>query len=163
MWIRTCSGKWMGRDFTFWSVECINGKGNRSFWLVKRPKGANRYILWLAVRKSRKIKFWFCYLLAFKDNAFKAVKRDTNSKQDTWKGYQWSGVGLRGGTFRYKTFLSTPTPPHPHPHPLHRRKGAWKPSFSNSSIIQIQRKLMVNECLRIRWKTAHFCILNFSW
>ena len=28
----------MGRDFTFSSVECINRKGNRSFWLVKRPQ-----------------------------------------------------------------------------------------------------------------------------
>ena len=28
----------MGRDFTFSSFECINGKGNRSFWLVKRPQ-----------------------------------------------------------------------------------------------------------------------------
>ena len=27
---------------------------------------------------------------------------------------------------------------------------------------KIQRKLMFNECLDIRWKTAHFCILNFS-
>ena len=36
--------------------------------------------------------------------------------------------------------------------------------FSNSSIIHKENiKLMFNECLEIRWKTAHFYILNFSW
>ena len=36
--------------------------------------------------------------------------------------------------------------------------------FSNSLIIhkEITKKLMFNECLEIRWKTAQFCVLNFS-
>ena len=38
--------------------------------------------------------------------------------------------------------------------------------FSNSSMIHkesTKRKLMFNGCLEIRFKTAHFCILDFPW
>ena len=36
--------------------------------------------------------------------------------------------------------------------------------FSNSLIIYKEntKEILFNECLEIRWKTAHFCILNFS-
>ena len=47
---------------------------------------------------------------------------------------------------------------------MYRNEMVYLP-FSNSLIIHKENSkeiLMFNECLDIGWKTAHFCILNFS-
>ena len=52
----------------------MKGSGNLSFWLVQRPKWANRFILWSG-KGQEKVLLFFIYSY-FKDIAFTAVKRD---------------------------------------------------------------------------------------
>ena len=66
-------GIWKGRDFTCCS-KYMKGSGNLSFWLVQRPKWANRFILW-SWKGQEKVLLFFIYSY-FKDIAFTVVKRD---------------------------------------------------------------------------------------
>ena len=55
-------GIWKGRDFTCWS-KYMKGSGNLSFWLVQRPKWANRFILWSWKGQENVLLLWFIHIL----------------------------------------------------------------------------------------------------
>ena len=52
--------------------------GNLSFMSVKRPKRADRCLLWLSLSRENVLVFWLNDLSYFKDGTFTAVKRDAN-------------------------------------------------------------------------------------
>ena len=59
-------------------VEVYERVGNLSFRSVKRPKRADRCLLWLSLSRENVLVFWLNDLSYFKDGTFTAVKRDAN-------------------------------------------------------------------------------------
>ena len=64
--------------------------------VVKRQKRANRYILWLSVKKLRKLSGFVVYLY-FKDSEFTAVKKDGKFCAKYVKGVQFANRGYMKG------------------------------------------------------------------
>ena len=58
--------------------EVYERVGNLSFRSVKRPKRADRCLLWLSLSRENVLVFWLNDLSSFKDGTFTAVKRDAN-------------------------------------------------------------------------------------
>ena len=70
--------------------------------VVKRHKRANRYILWLSVKRLRKLSGFVVYLY-FKDSEFMAVKKDGKFYAKYVKRVQFANRGyMKGASFQSK-------------------------------------------------------------